>query len=123
MKTQEEIKYQNMCADLLTGDFSQYRRFPESVGNVVRWLRAVGLRDYDRVQVGQKNGINQVTLFGEVIATFTFTKEPTEMPVFRFSAKYDWCQDRQDNYITNYGKFEDPYEKYKIAVQSKGGEQ
>lgn len=114
--TQEEIKYHNMCADLCSGDFRQYMKYPESVGNIVHWLRACGFRDYDRVQVGynSKEGIGTVTFYGKVMATYRFVKNPMEMPVFQFSREYNNLQDRQDNFIANHGKIENPYQKYLV---------
>lgn len=104
-KSQEQIIYENICADRCMGD---YRGYPlGSIGNVIHWLRTLGFRDYDRVQIGE----DSVHYWGRVIATFTINSD-LGMPVFTFDNEHKWLQRQQDIYIQCIGKYSNPYEKY-----------
>jgi hypothetical protein len=112
-KSQEQIKFENMCCELCLGE---YRRSPfKSMGNIIHWLRALGLIQYETVQIGWNKQFNcgEVNLWGQVIATYTFD-ENRGIPIFKFIETYDWCQDMQENYLANLDKFENPYKKYEI---------
>ena len=105
-KSQEQIIFENICMERCMGD---YRGYPlGSSGNVVHWLRALGFRNYDTVQVG--NGV--VEHWGKVLATFTINNE-LGMPIFNFNKEeYKWLQHQQDTYIACIDKYENPYKQY-----------
>lgn len=102
--TQEQIMYQNTCFDLATGE---YRNHPlKSIGNIIHYLRGYGLREYDTVTIGFDGSVGKVTLWGNVIATYTFNET---MPIFTFIDKYDWLQAKQDNYIACKDVYPNPH--------------
>lgn len=110
LKGQEQIVYENMCANLMMGEFSRYPI--ESIGCVIHWLRALGLPQYDTVQIGGlKNGFGEVTLWSERIATFDFNVEKNWVE-FDFIKKYDWMQKKQNTYFAGTYLYENPYAKY-----------
>src|SRR5687768_12573120 len=108
-KPQEQIIFENICMDRCLGD---YRNYPlNSVGNICHWLRALGFRDYDRVQIGWRNDIGTVSFWGKTIATYRISDE-LQMPVFAFDNEHKWLQHQQDTYLAGLSKFDNPYKDY-----------
>jgi hypothetical protein len=113
MKTQEQIIFENVCLQLLCGE---YRNHPlESIGNILHYLRAYGLHQYDTCQIGWRDDHGQVHLWGKVVATFTIDYD-RRLPVFIFDHEHEWLQRRHDTYLAGLPVFVNPYEKY---VQTK----
>jgi hypothetical protein len=110
-KEQDQIIYENICMQLCTGDFSRYK--VGSVGNIVQWLRALGLIHYDITQIGWNSTLNQgeVTLWGDIIATYMIDNK-YNIPVFTFIDKYKWLQFKQTTYIESIEKYPNPFEKW-----------
>lgn len=113
-KSQEQIRFELMCMNLITGDFRGYKRENfKSIGNIIHWLRAVGLIQYDTVQIGWNSNLNHgnVTLWGRTICTYTFDEE-NKRPILNFISDYSWCQQMYDSYINGLPKYENPFKKY-----------
>ncbi|NJO64010.1 MAG: hypothetical protein HC836_39285 [Richelia sp. RM2_1_2] len=108
-KSQEQILFENVCLQLVTGDYRGYSF--KSTGNIVHWLRALGLIYYDVTIIGWKNELGEVHLHGKLIATYHFDFV-LKIPIFQFKAPYLFMQDRQEKYISGLTKFEDPYKNY-----------
>ncbi len=91
---QEKIIYENTLLNL---QISEYKSYPfKSLGNVIHWLKAYGILEYDRITIGNY----QVDLFGKLVATFYFD-ENKEMPIFNFTEKWSWLDKKQKNYLEN----------------------
>ena len=91
-KSQSQIMYENTLLRSQIGEFKSYK--PGTLGNVIHWLNAYGLKQYDIVQIGE----NKVTLHGDLVATYHLD-EKKGMPIFRFDEKYDWLQKQQSNFM------------------------
>lgn len=105
-KSQEQIIFETTCINLAT---SEYRKYPPmSLGNIIHWLRAYRLNEYDRVTIGMEDGIGSVNLFGKKFATF---KNVDNMPVFTFEDEY--YEMIQSNYLNNKDIFKNPFEEWK----------
>lgn len=114
-KSQEQIVFEHVCIEMCLGE---YRRSPyQSVGQIIHYLRAYGLRNYETVQIGFKNGVGEVISWGNVIATYVFD-DIRKMPVFKFE-KHEYVQRHQDLYLAGLDRFENPYAKYNYEPQRK----
>lgn len=96
-KTQDEIVLSNFIFELKHNEYSKYPF--KSLGNIIGWLKALGLIQYDTVQIGD----NKVTLHGKLLATFIFD-EKNEMPIFTFSSEWQWLKKPQELYIESIKK-------------------
>lgn len=105
-KPQEQILFENTCFYLATGDYRGYP--PMSLGNVIHWLRAYRLNQYDSVTIGFENGVGSVHLYGKLIATF---KNENDMPVFTFLDGYEYYNTIQKNYLNNKDALKNPFEE------------
>jgi len=76
IKTQEQIIVENILSKML-----YYNNVPyKSLGSVLNMLYAYNFLQYDTCQVGN----NQVTVHGNIIATFVFD-DNLKLPVFTFN--------------------------------------
>lgn len=105
-KSQEQIRYENICLNLITGDYSNYLKHPNSVGQVCQYLKAYGFHNYDRVQVGFRNDIGSILFGGKVMATYRIVEDA---PVFTFDSEHDWLKESQDIYLSCKDKFPNPF--------------
>lgn len=108
-KSQEQIRFENICLNLLWGDYSQYLKYPNSIGQVCQFLKAYGFHNYDRVQVGFRNEVGTVHFFNKVIATYRMVDG---IPVFNFDNEHVWLKDAQEIYLNNKGKMVNPFQEY-----------
>jgi hypothetical protein len=106
-KSQEQIRFENTCLNLATGDYRGCP--PQSIGNVIHYLRGYGLHQYDIVQIGYRNEIGTVNLYGKPIATFRFVDD---IPVFTFDNEHEYQKLNQDNYLNNRNVFENPVARW-----------